>query len=165
MTIEAKIYFKQYLKLMFVITYKKPMMIILTILGLIMFFGAIVYLVFFPYLLNEPPIFPLVFGLITVIIPLSIYRYCKRSYSSNSRLQEKITYEFTEDKIFITGESFKTEMTWEKIFKVQELKDCILLYQSRATFNLIPKEPFGDRLNEFKDLVLKSNLKNNFKKH
>jgi hypothetical protein len=63
-----------------------------------------------------------------------------------------------------TGETFKSEMSWTKLYRVQELRNWILIYQSKTAANIIPKESFGEILSEFKRLVVESNVKSNFNK-
>lgn len=79
-------------------------------------------------------------------------------------LIEQIRYEFTDEKILLTGESFASEMEWQKIHKVLELRDWILIYQSKQVFNVIPKESFGKNLSDFKSLVRNCNVKSKFRK-
>ncbi len=160
MIIETKLQFKDYLKLMYILTYRKPVMILLTILGSLMFVGAIFYFLGFQVPVDEPPYFQIVFGFfIIAVLPFSVYRSSKKNFISHGRLQEKITYEFTEEKMKQTGESFNSEMDWSKIFKVQELRNWILIYQSKQLANILPKSSFGDNLNEFKNLVKSKNIK------
>ena len=139
---------------MYTLTYRKPITILLTIIGLTMFFGSILYFLGFKIPVDGPPYFQIIFGFtIIAIMPFSIYIGGKKNFSSNARLQEKISYEFTDEKIKQIGETFNSDMDWTKIYKILELKDWILIYQNRQIANIIHKESFGDNLNEFKDLV------------
>jgi hypothetical protein len=63
----------------------------------------------------------------------------------------------------ITGETFSSEMDWSKIYKVLELKNWILIYQSKLIANAIPKESFDDNLESFKEIVRNKNIKVKFK--
>lgn len=164
MRLETQLDFKRYLKLMYWLTYKKPWTIIITIIGLTMLTLSILYFLGYPLALEKPPYVQLMIGLIVILIPISIYSSAKKSFSSKGRLQEKLIYEFTVDKIIITGETFKTEMDWTKTYKIQELKDWILIYNNKFNANIIPKESFGEELLEFKEIVFKNNIKSNFKK-
>jgi len=164
MTVITKLDFKQYLSLMYILTYRKPMMIILTILGLIMLFTSILYFLGLPVPVSSTPYMPLFFGIFTIVLPLFIYRNSKRNFSSHGRLNEQISYEFTEDKIIITGESFKTEMDWTKLYRIEELPKWILIYQNRIIANVILKSSFDNNLNDFKNLVLSKQIKSKFKK-
>jgi hypothetical protein len=139
---------------MFVLTYRKPLVIFLTGVGLISFLSSASYFAGLKVPIDGSPYFPLFFGFfVVVVLPFSIYRSAKKSFSSNERINEKIIYEFTEDKIKITGETFNSELSWEKTYKILELKNWFLIYQSSLIANVIPKNAFGDDLKEFKELI------------
>lgn len=164
MKIETQLSFKEYLRLMFVLTYKNPILVFLSCIGVIMFIGALFYFMGFKVPFDNPPYFQLIFGFsIVALLPFSIYRSAKKNFTSSGRLQEKIVYEFMDDYIRITGESFNSELTWEKTYKVTELKNWILIYQNRLVANIIPKKSFANNLSEFKEEVKnKPFIKNNF---
>jgi hypothetical protein len=113
---------------------------------------------------DKPPYFQLIFGFaIVALLPFLIYRSAKKNYSTHGRLQERIIYNFTEERITITGETFSSELSWEKTYKIEELRDWILIYQNNIIANIIPKANFGGNLNEFKDWIRKKTfIKNNF---
>ena len=159
MIIETKLDFKRYLKLMYTLTYRKPIMIFLSIVGLTMFIGSIFYFLGFNVPVDSPPYFQIVFGFfIIAILPFSIYWSGKKNFSSHGRLQEKIIYEFTDEKIKITGETFNSELDWGKTYKIKELKDWILIYENRQIANILPKESFGEKIKDFRILVKSKNV-------
>lgn len=93
MTIETKLDFKRYLNLMYTLTYRKPISIFMTITGLIMFSGSILYFLGFKMPFDEPPYFQIAFGFfIIAILPFSIYRVGRKNFSSHGRLQEKLNW-------------------------------------------------------------------------
>ena len=160
MIIETKLDFKRYLRLMYSLTYCKPIMIFLTIVGLTMFIGSILYFLGFNVPIDSPPYFQFIFGFfIIAILPFSIYRSGKKNFSSHGRLQEKIIYEFTDERIKITGETFNSELDWTKTYKITELKNWILIYQNRQIANILSKDSFGDKISEFRTLVKSKNIK------
>jgi len=164
MKIETKLDFKRYLKLTYVLLYRKPVMIFLTICGLLMFILSILYFLGSKSLFADPPYFQVVFGLFVIaLLPFSIYKSARKNFSSHGRLQEKITYEFTDEKIKLIGESFNSEMSWDKTYKILELKNWILIYQNRQAINILPKDSFGENLTEFKALVKSKNIKSKLK--
>lgn len=67
--------------------------------------------------------------------------------------------EFTSDKISITGETYKSEMQWEKIYKVKEAGGWILLYITPYQAYFIPTKDFGDKLDEFRQIVRSQPIK------
>ena len=159
MIIETEIDSKMYMKLMFTLAYRKPVTIILTVMGFILILVSTLYFIGFNIPFNEPPHLQLVLGFfIVAMLPLSVYRSAKNNYSALGRLQEKIIYEFTDEKILETGETFNSEMEWGETYKVLELKDWIIIYHNTGSANFLPKESFGENLKEFKDLVRRTNI-------
>ena len=154
MIIETKIEFKQYPKLMYILTYRNPVVIVSTLFILTCIITTISVLLSLDIPLNSSFILPQVFVFLVLgLRPIMVYFNSKKNFAANARLQEKIRYEFTNDKIITTGESFSSERDWEKTNRIVELNNWILLYETRTIANLIPKEAFGDKLNEFKTLV------------
>ena len=160
MTIETKIDFKRYLKLMYILTYRNASIILLTIIGLIALIMGVLNLIF----LDNPQYMSFVMGFILIAFPpVSVYMGSKKNFSSHGRLKEKMIYEFTDNMIKITGETFNSEFDWSKIYKITELKDWILIYQNRQIANIIPKESFGENIIDFKNLVRGKNIRIKFK--
>ncbi|GAA4319248.1 hypothetical protein GCM10023149_17850 [Mucilaginibacter gynuensis] len=163
MKIQFKLDFKEFLKLQYLLTYRKPRTIIITSLGVLLLAYSILCLT--GNWNDEAPYMALIVGVYTVLLPLIIYLSVKRSFSNNARLQEIMSYEFTDKSIRVTGESFNAEYSWEKTHKVWELNNWILIYQNSRSASVIPKSSFSDtQLWDFKYMVknvpgLKAKLK------
>jgi hypothetical protein len=120
-------------------------------------FGVLI--VFFPViLLIKNDYFPwfLIFpGLFLLLGPLAeIYFKSKRNYKSDLLIGETIEYQFDNEEIIVTGQSFSSRFSWNKIYKVTETKDWLLIWQNRQMANVIPKRSFeGDDLKSFKEIV------------
>lgn len=154
MIIETEIDSRMYMNFMFTMSYRKPATLIPTIIGSLMILTSVLYFVGFKIPFNSPPHLQLVLGFfIVAVLPFSIYRSAKKNYPFLGRLQEKIIFEFTDEKIIETGETFSQEMDWIEINKVQELNAWILMYQNTGSAIILPKVSFGKNLNEFKELL------------
>jgi hypothetical protein len=154
MMVETKLDFKKYLWFLFGKTYQKPLMIFLTVCGLTIFITSGLYFLGIKIPFEDPPYFQVWFGLfLLLILPYVIHRSARRNFSSRGKLQEKIIYEFTEERIIVTGETFKSEIDWSKIYRIVELKNWILIYQNKISAYFLPKESFGKNLDEFRNLV------------
>lgn len=153
MKFKSTINFKDYLKLNYTLTYKSKWIIFISIIGLLMLLAAGLYysgLVPWLYAEDSPPRVPIIFGLFTSIgVPCSVYFTAKRNFKSSERLQEEIEYELTNDKFKMTGSSFSNEMTWDKTYKIQELKHWFIVYQNRKVANLIPKRSLSSEDTEY----------------
>ena len=95
---------------------------------------------------------------ILLVSPVTIYWSAGRNYRSNQRLAERMTYTFTEDDIHIQGDSFSTQMSWNKVHKVALLGNWVLIYSSRQVANIISVSDFGSHIDEFSALVKRKGL-------
>ncbi|MCB0515263.1 MAG: YcxB family protein [Chitinophagales bacterium] len=159
----TKLSLKDYIKVSYHLTYRKLAIKFITGIGLFI----LVSIIFSYSSLTQFPWIQLIFGLyFTVVIAILVYFYAIRNYKSNRRISETINYEFDSENIQITGESFSSKLTWNKIYSVTENKDWILIWQSRQIANIVPKRDFKEgELQAFKDIVKsQSGLKNKLKK-
>lgn len=103
-----------------------------------------------------PPV--LIFGIF-----FFVFRYSfKKAYQKNYRASENIEYNFTDTHILITGESFNSEMTWNKIYKVTKTKNWLLIWQSSQIANAIPLRLISSQdIVHLKNILQKNNTKNN----
>ena len=156
MKIKVQISFKEYICLMYSITYKKPVMILLICVATVMLLWILAFhLEFFP--VPEPTryqYFTLV--LITVIQPLFIFNTLRRNYYSNNHLKETVEIEFTESEVIIAGHSFYTELLWKKLFKIVELKGWYLIYQNTLSAVLVPKKSLHPKQSQEIRAILRS---------
>jgi hypothetical protein len=147
MIIKTRISFKEYLKLMYGLTYRKPIMILILAIDLAMIIWIAGY-----YLhvlsLPKPTIYQFItLILITVVQPLVIFHTIRQNYKSSNHLGESLEIELTNSEIKMRGESFFTEIKWNKIFKIVEHNNWFLIYQNTLSAIVIPKKSFrqGER--------------------
>ena len=152
--LKIKISLREYVKLLSGLTYRKPVMIVILSIDLLMMTWIILWH------LNVQNIPKITFYqyttviLITIVQPIVILSSIRRNYQSSAHLKEKIEIEFTKEFLKITGESFYTELTWTKTFKVKELKEWFLIYQNNFSAVMIPKKVFDkDGEEKFKNLI------------
>ena len=153
MTIETKVSFKEYVMLLYRLTYKKPVMKLLLFVAVAMVVWIIGY---YSNILPvpKPTIYQYTtFVLITIVQPTVIYSTIRKNYRSSSHLKEELKIEFTTNEIRMRGESFYTVLDWAKMYKVQELKDWVLIYQNSLSAIIIPKRSLTGNLREFKHLL------------
>lgn len=154
MKIVTQLNFESYSRLLKTLYYKRVFVIATIVIGVFFLLLAVLGLIIdelnhLSYILSYG-----ISGLIILLAPyVTITLKAKRSFFSNKMLQEEIAYEFTKDKIIMTGTSFRSEMEWSKIYKVREVKDWYLIYQSKQAMNLIPKDALRDQQTEFNQLL------------
>ncbi|WP_158534896.1 YcxB family protein [Mucilaginibacter hurinus] len=112
------------------------------------------------------PVFQLVFAIFVLAgLPFSIYRSAKKQFNENEKLSETLTYTFDTRQVEIKGETFVSFLPWDKVKKVVELNNWILIYQDNRTLNVIPKiDLTTNDLNNLRNIIksiggLASNLK------
>lgn len=142
MIINVRLSFKEYLKLVFGLTYRKSLMIFILFVDVVMMLWIASYYLNL-YSLPKPTFYQYItLGLITVVQPIAIYLTIRRNYKSSNHLGEKLEMGITPSEIKIHGETFYMEMKWEKIFKVVEHANWFLIYQNNLSAIVIPKKAF-----------------------
>ncbi|CAN5664275.1 hypothetical protein BH11BAC1_BH11BAC1_00050 [soil metagenome] len=150
MTFKTQITFTEYLKLLFGLTYRKPIMILILLIDLAMMVWVSGY--YFNLLpLPKPTIYQFItLILISIVQPLVIYNTIWRNYKSSTHLGELLEIELTKNEIKIQCESFYMEIKWVKIFKIVEHHNWFLIYQNTLSAIVIPKNDFhGKELEQF----------------
>lgn len=162
--IKAKVEESDYIKLIYYLSYSRPVSIISTIIMV----AVVLVFSFSPSYSTQSNHHLWVIGLAFVVVkPVGIYFMAKKNYDSNKMLSEEMEYEFNENSMSVQGETFSSTVNWENCHKVTETKSWFILYQSRSTANFIPKDSFEDNIEQFKGLLrskselFKVNLKNN----
>lgn len=159
MFIKTKLTEKDYVNATFVILFsRKTTRIFVVIFCLIAFPGSIINIA-----IGKPDFSLLISPLIVlVILPSLLYFTTKRSFSNNPRVNETIEYQFEPEMLVIKGESFSSQLTWNKIPKVILTKNWLLIWQNRQIANAIPRRDVWDgEINELKGILSKHNVKNN----
>jgi hypothetical protein len=134
------------------------MKIILCVAGAMLLWIAGYYLHFLP--VPKPQIYQYItLLLITVVQPITIYLTIRRNYYSSNHLREPLEIETTPREIKVQGDSFYTEIKWEKLFKVDEQRNWLLLYTNNLSAIIIPKKDLTPaELEEFRNIL--SSLQN-----
>ena len=159
MIIKTQLSEKEYINVSFVLLYKKPYIKII--------YGALIFCILLSTFgssilgrnLYSDLLTPMI---ILAIYPAFTYLAAKRNYATNTRIKENIEYKFEKDYLVIEGESFKSQLRWDKIYKVTQTKNWVLIWQNRQIANVIPKADIweGERA-ELKIILTQFNIKNN----
>lgn len=100
------------------------------------------------------------FVVVLVFIIVRTYFRLKNTFYSNKKIQEEITYIFTEEKVQTKGNTFDGDFTWNTVYKVKETKDWFLIYQSKLTMNMVPKKYFsGNQIAELRKTIESNHVK------
>ncbi len=136
MLIKSKLTEQDFINATFVLQYSKVSIKILT--GLICFFLliSIFTATFLPGVSFSQIIIPLA---MFMAIPVMTYFNAKRNFAADNRISESIEYNFDNDYLLMKGESFNSQLTWDKVYKVTQTKNWILIWQNKQIANPISK--------------------------
>jgi len=157
MKIITKIEFKDYLNWNIQMILRRPIMLVFPIAISFILFNNIDLILSFDIF---SVIYVVVVLSIIIWMPIKTRQKIKKDFESNKTLQEEITYQFTNEKIEIIGETFHSEVSWTTVFKVNELKDWFLIYQGNNAVNLVPKKNFTrQQKQDLRNLITSHNIK------
>lgn len=151
--IETKLTFREYLKLVYRLNLRSPLsLIVLCIIAVV----ALVICI--PFAQGKTTVeefaahtlFPL--GLLLYYV-IRLYFHAKKQYRAIRAIQGQIAYEFDTAGIKAVSGISNTEISWESIDKVVELKGWVLIYKKNKSAFMIPKADFGSQLSDFRALV------------
>jgi hypothetical protein len=163
MVIKTRLTEKDFINVNFFFLFRKPILkivFIIMVLNLILgLLSAVIPLTFLGEFTISRIVTPLV---VLTFLPAVTYFTAKKNYASNQRLKELIEYKFEKDYLIIQGESFNSQLTWDKVYKVTETKKWILIWQSRQVANIIHKSDVWDgEMIELKTVLDEHHVKNN----
>ncbi len=165
MKIKYQITIKEFIKLKFLLLFRKPLTIIVCIVVLILLVADLRKYIVFNYPLQT--IYASLFLFIWCFILLPIYCYIKfrKEYKSNKLVSLKTVSEIDANKICDTTDTFKTETSWENVYKVKELRNWFLFYYSNNLFGFAPKRAFSEnQIKELRNLIINKNVKSDLLK-
>ncbi len=161
LVLNTQVSLHDYIRVNIYLLYRKLMIRCLTAAGFFILLGLLYYrdsFFFFPWL-------PFLMGLYLIIsFPLTTYFIAKRNYKSTSKIGEHISYEFNNDHLEMIGESFQAQLTWDKIYRVTETKNWVLIWKTKHIADIVPKRYFTtNTLKTFREIVAKHTcIKNKF---
>ena len=159
MIIKSQLTEQDYINANFVLLFSRPIFkIVLVIIGLFSLSNMIT-VILSPNGSISSIIPPLI---IILMLPLMTYLAAKRNFKANQRISEIVQYTFDEQTLTIKGESFNSQYSWDKIYKVSQTKNWLLIWQNRQVANPIPKRDVWDgEMQDLKEILMRHNVKNN----
>lgn len=150
-SVTLKLSQQQYIRAVIYLNYRRFRAYHTHLIGLIF----ITYTLFMFELSSEIELFNLVIGLLLFLFnPISLYFGARKMYRlPQSRISEALTYTFTSEQLSIKGETFTSEMTWSKLYKVVETKNWMLIYQNKGMANVLPKSAISAELPEIRRII------------
>lgn len=154
MKIKTQVSFKEYAKLLFGLTYQRPIMkVLLGVATLLALWILFYYLGLFDLPL---PIFYqyITLGLIILVQPFVIFTTIYTVYHSSNQICEPLEMELFAKEIKIHGNLFYMEVRWEKMFKIIEKRKWFIIYQNSLSAIIIAKKDMDEaEITEFRKIL------------
>ena len=159
MTLKTRLSEREFINSNFVVLYSKLSVKIVTGIILLFFLASLLSVLFIPKVSFSQLLVPLA---MLAAFPLTIFFAARKNYSDNKRISEYIEYQFEKDNLHIKGESFTTQLSWEKIHKVTQTKNWILIWHNNQIANPIHKRDITDsQISEIKQILDEKKVRNN----
>lgn len=159
MIIKSKLSEQDFINANFVLLYSRTMVKVLTGIFAFSFLVSVSTALFSSKVGISQIILPLI---MILFLPVFTYFTAKKNYASNKRTSETIEYIFSNDQLTMTGESFNSTMSWNKIHKVSQTKNWVLIWQNSQIANPIPKRDIWEaEINSLKEILNLHHVKNN----
>ncbi|TCC86457.1 YcxB family protein [Pedobacter frigiditerrae] len=156
MNFHNKIEFSDYLKLNYILFYKKIGSILTLLLGIIFITISIIDFFEIYDIIEGYPSYQPVLGLVIVfMMPLGIYFSAKKNFKNYNVLNGANEYQFDNDNLRIIGSNFNSKIKLNSLYKVEELKNWFIIHLAKGSTNLISKKA----LNEHQILALREIFK------
>lgn len=159
MVIKTKLTEKDFIAVNFIIVFSMP---VVRVLFIIMAGSFILNCLPFQFA-GEFSVWRIIVPLfVFLFVPAATYFVAKQNYVSSKRPGEQTVYYFEAGYLRIQGESFSSQLTWDKVHKVTETKKWLLIWQSAQMANAIRKtEVKNGDMHNLKRLLNNLNVKNN----
>ncbi|RXE60120.1 YcxB family protein [Acetivibrio mesophilus] len=137
----------------FIVLYKNPIIIIITLLGLLFFISGILNL---DSGINLATI--LLGAFFAFLLPIMLLINVNRMYNNDATLKKPFKYSFYTNHYTIDYSAGTNRVECANLEKIVEIKSSFLLYISPKLFHMIPKRVFAgkeDELEKFRQLIHK----------
>ncbi len=159
MLIKTKLSQEDYIRGNFVLLYSKISVLIFTGIIVLVLLAMILAAIILPDFSITQIMFPL---LMLIAFPMATFFSAKRNYSANPMTGETIEYRFERDYFSVKGETFDSQIPWNRIHKVTLKKNWLLVWQNFQNANPIPRKDISQTdLALIRQILNDQNVKNN----
>lgn len=129
-----------YTELIFWQYYKGFFTRLMTVGGILSLLLCISYLFGFnPLRFNIFPFMGLLYGLLTLILPLALYLRIKKTFRDTWLFKEEITFSMSENGIHVKAASLEKKIDWAELHSVLLHSKAILFFTTKRSFIYVPK--------------------------
>lgn len=160
MIIKTKMTQKEFVEANMILNYSRIATKIITVMGIVLLAAVVLMWVYMP---GGSPSYLFIYPLILLALPpVATWLQARSVFRTSTRIGESLEYDFNDDFVAVKGESFNSQMTWEKFYKVRQTKNWIFIYQSRLVASPISKKDLlPSDLEKLKAILTTHRVKNN----
>lgn len=153
---------QQYISVLYLLNYRRFTAYTSHMVGLMFMLSSVALLA----TTGETMLSTFIIGLLVFLLnPVLVYLNGIKSFKMpNNRVTETLTFTFSQEQFSIKGETFTTDMTWNKLYKVVETKNWLLIYQNKGMANVLPKSAISAELPEIRRIIGRANVKYKYKR-
>lgn len=146
-SVETKVKFPEYRRMVFYNTYTHPMVIFFHFIG--------ISFITFYLVLGSANWFTWFAAIFILYLPIAIHRGAKSGYASSKTVHETLSYTFSRQGVTAVGKTVNFSIQWQSLFKICETKSWILLYTNKQNVMLIPKSAFTSEqdVTRFREMI------------
>ena len=146
----------QFIRANFILTYRIPIILIATAVGLFTMLLSLIDIAQYGYSNAFSQLIGLVLGAyVILVLPFMVYLRATKNFRPDARVTETIVYTFEDEMLRIHGDTFDASLTWSKLHDVRFLKDFIFIYQTKRSANIITTNHLSpEQLEEAKAFLL-----------
>ncbi|WP_343671486.1 YcxB family protein [Chitinophaga sp.] len=154
LSISFKITRLEYAQYLIAYMYRRPTVIILSVLGLYSLIMPVLVDYGIVGFFNKSMFMSLPYALAMLFYPLIITGIAVLQRNRNAFLRQEMRYEFDDEGVHIQGEDFKSDLAWSHIREVKELAGFLILKPSKREGYLVKKNVLGaDEITYIKDKI------------
>lgn len=143
-TIKIKISKKDFLLLSLFVSFSHNSIKVTTIVGLI----ATIFSIF--KIIIQDEISPLlILGVIFLLLPVLILYKASVLYDKSYELSKEFTLHFNDSHFKIIGQESLDSIAWDRVIKVKNIKNCLIIFTGIHTAKLINKKYLSEEQKEF----------------
>ena len=138
--IQSKISEKEYVNTILRLTYRKPLILYITIVGILMLIYSLLERFHLMSTNNSGPFtseMRIVFGFIILLSPVLTKFQLTKIYKKSPRLHEEIEICFSDERIIMKANTFSATYNWISIVKIEKIGNFLLLYTGKMVAEFV----------------------------
>lgn len=157
MTIQTQLLQSDFIKLTFILLFKRFSFFFIILANVILFISALVGYFFYN---QESAVFLAFTSLIfSFLLLFSVYISAKKQYASNPRIGMLTNYQFSATGITITRDNQQSTLKWNEVISVKRRNNLLMIWQTKFIAHIITTQSISsEELNTLRTLLHEKNI-------